>query len=290
MKFVVVGFGNVGRAIVETLLEMPFEAYLKLQETLKFDNEIEAYGVERYKRPRHQVQIIDPPKGYNYQVTDFAFEADGWILCVPTPRSHDGRADTSLVEKYVHEITSITPDAPILLKSTTPVDLLAKMPETVTFSPEFLRSESSMSPTEQFQKIDFAIYGGKQGRFWHTLFNEITEVDQVRFMDIQTAGFLKYAENAFLATKVVFFNELYRLYKLAKVPGDFASFTEALALDKRIGFSHTQVPGPDGKLGFGGACLPKDSEEFTHFAKLNHTELELLEKAININELIRGYE
>ena len=74
---------------------------------------------------------------------------------------------------------------------------------------------------------------------------------------LQQAAFAKYVENTFLATKVTFFNEMYQIYNEIGFEG-FDQMVDAISIDPRIGRSHTQVPGPDGKFGYGGHCLPKD--------------------------------
>ena len=59
-------------------------------------------------------------------------------------------------------------------------------------------------------------------------------------------------------------------------------------MDKRIGDSHMQVPGPDGRKGFGGACFPKDTEAFYSYSKKISSEFSLLKKTISINKKIRS--
>ena len=72
----------------------------------------------------------------------------------------------------------------------------------------------------------------------------------------------KLARNSFLAVKVSFFNELYDFCEKEEV--DYNSVAELTGMDSRIGVSHTQVPGPDGKRGFGGTCFPKDISSLNH--------------------------
>lgn len=258
MNFTVIGYGFVGKAVFEAL------------------------------KHKHAVEIYDPPMGFD----NFDHNANGYIICVPTPEDDNGRCDSTLIEEYVSNITDINPQAHILIKSTTDVETLgnlAKKNLRTTFSPEFLRGSVSADPTKEFLEQDYVIFGGHDGRWWYEIFKEVLPIKEVRFLDIKTAGFLKYAENSFLATKVIFFNELRRLYYTG-VGNNYDAMIEALALDSRIGMSHTQVPGPDGKYGFGGHCLPKDTSEFVEFANESGANLELLEKAREINEKYRGRE
>jgi len=213
-------------------------------------------------------------------------DCDGYIICVPTPQREDGRCDSSLVIDYVSKIHR---SKQVLIKSTTNLEALkaaVSINSNVTYSPEFLRGSVGSDPTSEFLNSKFAIYGGQGGRFWDHVFSQIIKYEQVRFLDIESAGFLKYTENSFLALKVVFFNEIFQLYK-ETVGVNYDAMIEALSLDERIGFSHTQVPGPDGKFGFGGHCFPKDTSEFVEYSRLHHTPLKLLERARELNDEFR---
>ena len=269
MKFVVVGFGFVGKAVYSVLNE------------------------------KHDTKIIDPihvnsfPAGENIigagaETVQEIRGVDGFILCVPTPEGSNGRCDDSLVLDYIEQIREHHKNAHILIKSTTSVESLQMLDhysnkcDKLTFSPEFLRGSVGTDPSQEFRDATFMIYGGKGGRWWHEVFSQVMNYTDVRFLDLVSAGFLKYAENSFLATKVMFFNELRNLYDHA-VDVNYDAMIEALALDKRIGISHTQVPGPDGKYGFGGHCLPKDTSEFSLWAQEQGAPLKLLEQSRHLN-------
>ena len=70
----------------------------------------------------------------------------------------------------------------------------------------------------------------------------------------------KYVRNCFLATKVSFFNEIYTICQASNI--NYDNMIEGVKCDHRIGDSHCQVPGSDGKYGFGGTCFPKDLNAF----------------------------
>jgi len=222
----------------------------------------------------YDLEIVDPPKGYDYDGDDI----DGYILCLPTPPAEDGSCDTSLVEHYVNKYNK-----PMLVKSTVNPDTLVDLEKhnpTMTYSPEFLKESSSF---DDFKIQEFAIFAGPDGVFWHDVFADAKVVMKcVEFTDIKTASFVKYIINTFLATKVVFFNQIAELFD-----GDFEELTKLVKMDKRIGKSHMQVPGPDGSKGYGGMCFPKDTNAFNEFAKGKDKPLTLLEKVIEFNEEIR---
>ena len=89
--------------------------------------------------------------------------------------------------------------------------------------------------------------------------------DDVLLVGTEDAEMIKYTRNNFLATKVAFFNEIASVCKA--VGADYETIRKAMSSDSRIGISHTAVPGPDGHKGFGGTCLPKDTNALIYFAK-----------------------
>jgi UDPglucose 6-dehydrogenase len=91
--------------------------------------------------------------------------------------------------------------------------------------------------------------------------------------------------NNFLTVKIAFMNEYYDLVE--KIGGDWNQIVEGFAADPRIGNSHTQVPGHDGKKGFGGTCFPKDINAIIEFSKNNNVEMNTLEAAWKTNLRVR---
>jgi len=257
-KLLLIGYGIVGKAVYEGLGKKNF------------------------------VDIHDPTKGWENDKPYSNF--DGIILCLPTPAGPGGECDDFLVEQYIRTIRIDAPKIPILIKSTTSIELieLVEDDENLTYNPEFLTEADSI---EDFQDQPFAIFGGKNARFWYYIYiNADIKMKKIRFTSMKNAAFAKYSINSFLAMKVIFFNELKSLYNKSNIRldyQDFDSLTELISLDKRIGDSHMMVPGPDMTYGFGGMCFPKDTAAFTISAKNHKSPLKLLEKAIDINNKIR---
>ena len=83
--------------------------------------------------------------------------------------------------------------------------------------------------------------------------------------DFETAELIKYMNNCYFATKVSFLNEMYQIADGCGADWDVA--VEGFVRDGRVGHSHMNVPGPDGKFGFGGSCFPKDVQAMIHFAQ-----------------------
>jgi UDPglucose 6-dehydrogenase len=96
----------------------------------------------------------------------------------------------------------------------------------------------------------------------------------------------KYIINTFLATKVIFMNEMAQLAEASGLRWD--TIRNLIALDeRRVGNSHTQVPGPDGQYGFGGACFPKDTAALLRYADQLDIPLNVLDAAVKKNTLLR---
>jgi len=255
MKICVVGYGTVGKAIV---------AGLDKSDELDYD-------------------IVDPAiKEYDQDLEEVMASCDAAIICVQTPQGKDWEIDDSIVHQCVSRIGH---EKPILIKSTTDIASLQFFKDTypnVCYSPEFLRNDYAV---EDFLSETKLIVGGTVDQVvgWANVFSQCQPIYEEAFLDIVEAGYVKFAENAFLAMRVTFFNDLYNLMKKANPEADYDSTVYALGLDTRIGHSHNQVPGPDGKFGWGGHCLPKDINAFRNWATRNGTDLPLLEAVHKIN-------
>ena len=197
---------------------------------------------------------------------DFVF------ICVPTPMFEDGSQDLSYVESTFEKATS----KPVyILKSTvlpgTTENLSKKYSDIqIIFSPEFL--------TERTAKLDMLtqsriILGGKLSltEKAKTLFNERFKIKNIIQTDSKTAELTKYMNNTFFATKVSIMNEFKLLCN--KIGANWEDALRGFVSDGRIGDSHLNVPGHDGKLGYGGTCFPKDVNALLSFSKKHNIEL-----------------
>ena len=237
------------------------------------------------------VKEIDPKLGTNInEVKDFSPEII--FICVPTPMSEDKTQDISIIESVVDEINHLKIQSLVVLKSTLlpnhVKEFEKKIPRFI-YNPEFLREKHA---NEDFINSELIIFGGNQNeaQYLSGFYQDHTKCicnDHI-FTDPLTASFIKYTINAFLSVKVIFFNELKELFDASGAGEDWNNFTKYLSKDKRIGSSHMQVPGHDGRLGFGGACLPKDSDALVKYAKQIEKQLNLLNNAIKLNNDIRS--
>ena len=234
MKIAVIGCGFVGATVA---------------------NYLEKHLVEVYR--------VDP-KYYDTTVFDIRETCEAFIVCVPTPEGKDGVCDDSAIVKVINQLDT---QKPILLKSTVTPDLMREYPSNVTYNPEFLRA---LHAEKDFENQELFILGGEdqeQITFWSNLFSHLNT--KVVVTNRTTASMIKYTHNAWLATKVAFFHEIF-----ANAPKDmnYSMMTSTLAQIKNIGPSHMMVPSDAGTLGYGGHCFPKDVKALTNI--IDHSILE----------------
>ena len=168
---------------------------------------------------------------------------------------------------------------------------LSKIHKRIVYNPEFLREKHAES---DFQKTEKLIFGGslKFSKKVYDLFNNHSvcsvNKDNVYYMDLKSAALIKYSVNSFLASKVIFFNQLKLIYEKLDCSLSWQDFVKTLSADLRVGNTHMDVPGNDGRLGFGGACFPKDISALYSLSKDLEVESSILREVISSNEKIRG--
>ena len=235
--------------------------------------------------------IVDPKNGTNIdQLAEF--DPELIFVCVPTPMGENGIQDSSIIEAVVQELSAKCQESIIVIKSTVLPSILEKIEKTNTkiiYNPEFLREKHA---NEDFMSSEMIIFGGDKdiasqvSKFY--LDHSRCKTTQHIFLDISSSSLVKYSINSFLATKVLFFNEIHDVFNKLKNNDDWKTFIETVSLDKRIGESHMDVPGHDGKKGFGGACFPKDTSALLKYAQDIGVDLDVLKIAINKNNKIRS--
>tara|TARA_A100001037_G_C15151231_1_gene639356 strand:+ start:3578 stop:4429 length:852 start_codon:yes stop_codon:yes gene_type:complete len=239
-----------------------------------------------------EVLKIDPKLNTNISMLK-TFNPDIIFLCLPTPVSDDGSLqDISKLEEAIKDIIAMKMSCLVVIKSTVLPNYLKSISglyEKLIHNPEFLRE---VSADEDFINSKLIVFGGEM-KYTKTLasfYKKHTKCisDDYIFTDIISASFIKYTINSFLSTKVIFFNELKKLFDKSGTKQSWENFILAITKDERIGNSHMQVPGPDGRYGFGGACLPKDSKAFVEYADKMNQPLEILQKVVNLNIAIRS--
>ena len=221
--------------------------------------------------------------------------SDFIFVCVPTPMRSvkNGKIDLSIMDSVLEDIFKANErdDNVIIIKSTVvpgTVERYIRKYKTsnIIHSPEFL--------TERSARLDFInsariVLGGH-----YSAINKVKELFRSRFphtkiihTDVTTAEFIKYMANSFFAVKLSFMNEMKQAADLLNV-----NWHEALAgfvTDGRIGNSHLDVPGHDGKEGFGGKCFPKDLNAFIHLFRELGVDPSVMSAAWDKNMEVRNH-
>ena len=213
------------------------------------------------------------------------------FICVPTPMSSDGNQDSSIIENVLDEISKDFDESVVIVKSTvlpSIIERLSKSHNHFVYNPEFLREKTA---NEDFINSHSLILGGEIDDLKRVakLYNDHSncKINEVHETDVVSASLVKYSINTFLASKVIFFNQLFDIYQALVSDIKWTEFIDMIKSDARIGNSHMDVPGHDGRLGFGGACFPKDTAALLSLSKDIDKEFSLLKEVISVNNNIR---
>ena len=210
------------------------------------------------------------------------------FISVPTPFDF---VEDKIIDSSVHEslekLVQLNYKGIVLIKSTLPVGSCKLYHEKydlqIAYNPEFLRE--STTPNEDFKNQECIVIGSPD----KIIFNSIKEMYKpvtsskvvYHHLSFQEAEMVKYAQNTMLASRVALANMIFDACEEYHIKYDLI---RKIAFDSFdiLGPNMVQVPGPDGKRGFGGKCLPKDTRGFSKIFKSN-----LLEEVIRYNSTLR---
>ena len=194
-------------------------------------------------------------------------KCDAAFVCVPTPMKEDGSCDTTAVD----EVLNWCECKVIILRSTVRVgytrEMTEKLHKMIVFQPEYY-GETVAHPFADLSERTWLSFGGTQEAIdlaidaYKTVINSNVRIYQAPSDEVELA---KYMENAFLATKVIFINEMYDICE--KLGLNYNQVREIWTADPRIGTSHTFIY--KDKRGYDGSCLPKDISELHTLEKEN---------------------
>ena len=190
------------------------------------------------------------------------------FVCLPTPMRKDGSCDLSIVRDTILELDKFSDDHVAVVKSTMPPGSTKSLNQLcqnlqVVFNPEFLTEANYI---DDFKNQTRIIIGGPRPASTKikNLYKKAFYNTPIIKTGSSTAEMVKYFLNCFLATKVSFANEMKDICDRSDI--DYDKVVEYSLYDTRIGNSHLNTPGPDGKRGFGGSCFPKDINALIYFA------------------------
>ena len=269
MKIGIVGQGYVGTAVKEVFSKH--------------------YNVETYDLDKDKCSV-----DYLEEIVELS---NIIFVCVPTPMKKDGSCDTSIVEAVVKDINDMVisrnvSGTIVAIKSTIPPGTTNRLNKeckniSVIFNPEFLTEANFI---DDFKNQNRIIIGGERPST-----TKLRQVYSLAFPNAKivktgsiTAEMVKYMTNTFLATKVSFANEMKLICDELNI--DYDKVVEYSTYDERLGKSHWAVPGPDGKMGFGGSCFPKDINALLDLANKLEINIFTLNGAWETNLQVRPEE
>lgn len=243
----VVGGGTVGRATARAFVEHV--------------EEVRVYDVVTERCTHHLPAVLD---------CHIVFVA------LPTPGKPDGGLDVSYIDKFFDAVKNnwrgLYQSSNFVLKSTVPVGTTRRLVKeygltNIVHSPEFLTARTSLidaqMPSRNIIGIPHKIEKPNQcAELLNQLYTNRFPGVWTYGMESDESELVKLACNSFFAVKIAYFNELHAYATAIGV--NWERLLEGILSDGRIAHSHTKVPGPDGKFGWGGSCLPKDISELVN--------------------------
>ena len=207
---------------------------------------------------------------------------DATFVCVPTPMMEDGNCDTTAVD----EVLAWCESKVIILRSTVRVgytrEMASKLHKNIVFQPEYY-GETVAHPFANLSDRSWLSFGGTREAIdlaidaYKNVINSNVRIYQAPSDEVELA---KYMENAFLATKVIFINEMYDICE--KLGLNYNQVREIWTADSRIGTSHTFIYKDN--RGYGGSCLPKDISALHQLEKENGIDDTLINAVIEKNK------
>jgi UDPglucose 6-dehydrogenase len=238
--------------------------------------------IERGMEEMLETQLAEGRLEFVLGATNAVERADIHFLCLPTPQGGDGAADLSFVLSAAADIAdALRPGAIVVNKSTVPVGTANVVSQTigrpdvqVVSNPEFLREGSALADFLEPDRVVVGSADPEAARRVGALYSSLDTV--VMETDARSAELIKYASNAYLATKLTFVNEMAEICE--QLDADIDAVMLGMGHDRRIGTSYLS-PGP----GWGGSCFPKDTEALLHIASSVDLEFDFLRNVIDLN-------
>ena len=244
-----------------------------------------------------EVRVYDVnPNKSTHTLEETVNESDFVFLSVPTPSNRDGSINIDILDDALNNINEVSECRNVILvRSTVTPGTTQKLQMkyidlNLLFNPEYL--------TERSAKFDFInqsrfIIGSGETTISKMYSENLADLFRDRFgesvsileTNYETAEMIKYMNNCFFATKVSFMNEMYKVAEKSNV--DWKQAVSGFVTDSRIGHTHLDVPGPDGKFGFGGSCFPKDVRAMIKYAEEIGVEMNVLKGVWETNLQVR---
>ncbi len=239
-------------------------------------------------KDHYEVKVYDVNPIKSYNTLEETYDTKICFICLPTPMTHaeGGECNLQIINEFFKSIPNNLSTL-FAIKSTVPIGTTRSLQEArpdlkIVHNPEFLTANNSV---EDFKNSDRNIIGGQHGELLLSFYKELFPSSNNFIVSAEESETIKYFANTFLATKVTFFNLMFDVCNFYKI--DYTNVVNGVCSDKRIGFSHTKVPGPDNDRGFGGTCFPKDINSLITTMDLNNLNSTILKSIWEYNKSIR---
>lgn len=216
------------------------------------------------------------------------------FICVPTPMKKDKSCSLKYIYQVLNDLNKIKLNrnkTDIILRSTVPIGTSKKL--NVHFMPEFLTEKNWKNDVLNNKDWVIGLLNENDQiiKKFDTLFtlckknnNYFNQNITLHFITTEEAELCKYVRNTFLAVKVSFFNEIEQYCNHMNI--NYENIRKITTYDKRIGSSHMNVPGHDGRKGYGGICFPKDINSLLYQFEENGFKSYIIKSSIYRNEQI----
>lgn len=217
------------------------------------------------------------------------------FISVPTPMRPSGEIDYSAIGNSLDQLANSTQragrsleDLLVVIRSTavsgTSDSFAKKYAFRFAVNPEFLREKYALKDMKNTDRVVIGVENKKDKKILLRVYKPLFPHAKFFISDRKTAEMIKYTANAILASQIGIANEIYQICQAVGV--DYNKVKEAVLHDSRIG-RNIDVPGPDGDLGFGGKCFPKDLNALMYLAREFQYRPHLLEEVWRLNEKVR---
>ncbi|OMD50349.1 UDP-glucose 6-dehydrogenase [Paenibacillus borealis] len=288
MNITVIGTGYVGLVSGVCYAELGHQVYCVDKDAEKIELLLSG-GIPIYEPGLGEMSCTNMEAGRLRFTTDLSgavADAELVIIAVGTPSLPSGEADLRFVDAAVREIgAAMNGYKVVCVKSTVPVgtndrvrELLSELyegPFDIASLPEFLREGTAIRDTLAPDRIIIGTDSQRASKLLSGLHEPLNT--RILITDIRSAEMIKYASNAFLATKISFINEIANICE--KVKADVTEVAKGMGLDTRIGPSFLGAG-----IGYGGSCFPKDTTALIQIAGNVHYDFKLLKSVVEVNK------
>jgi len=244
-----------------------------------------------------EVRVYDKnPDKSTHSIEETINKSDFIFLSVPTPANEDKSINIDILDSALNDINNVVNHSPIILVRSTVIPgstrkLQRKYPNlNLLFNPEFLTERSANFDFINQSRFvvgtdDTSISSNNSKKFIKLLHDRFGECLAIVETTYETAEMIKYMSNCFFATKISFLNEMYQLSEKSNI--NWNQVVDGFVSDGRVGHSHLNVPGHDGKFGFGGSCFPKDIQAMIHYGESMGVDMKVLSSVWEKNLEVR---